>query len=497
MELQLQFENITCFETLGSLTASHEETMETAIPEYCPDIARIVDTVGQLCIREKLPGKDHYTVSGTVKMTVLYTSEEASGLRSLRLSIPFSCQWEDPRLCQCQMVAVTGRVLLAEARAITSRKLYLRVLPEITITPYCQVQRTLCSGLEEDKTLRIRQCERTVNCLGAVCEKQFTFTQDVAPMEDAQMEDLLLIQLCPRVHSLQRIGNKFSLKGEMELHALYRNDTQNIRAYDAVLPMAEILEGAEMPEDATYVVTCSLSECDGRLLRADTGCALGITAGVTVQICAYCQRTVTCVEDVYSVCCQTEIKRESVNIPVDGVPRQIVQEAQQRLEFAQNDPFVFVTQWDLSPVAAMREDNTTALRTALHMKILYMDENGAPLSTERTVEVAVSTGELTGNVTATCCGMTTRCSGVVCQLQGQVVFNVANGDSETVDVLRSVSLCESQAEQKCPSLVLRRMSPQETLWDIAKQYQTDMDAIVAANPEGIDSNRLLLIPKIR
>ena len=497
MDLPLQFEEITCFEMMGSMTAAHEETLETAIPEYCPDIARIVDTVGQLCIREKLPGKDRYTVSGTVKVTVLYTSEGVPGLRSLRLSVPFSCQWEDPRPGQCQMVGLTGRVLLAEAKAITSRKLYLRVLPEVTITPYCQVRRRLCTDTGAEQSLRIKRQEWEVNCLCDVAQKQFTFTQDLQLPEGEQAEDLLLVQMCPRVNSLQRIGNKFSLKGEMTVRALYRDENQTLRVHESVVPMAEILEGTDLAEDATYTVNCMVTEYDGRLLRTDVGSGVGITAGIVAEISAYCRKNISCVEDVYSLCHCTELQCESVGLPEDYPPRQVSQEAGERLEFPQADPFVFVSQWDLSPVAVLQEENGALLRTALHLKILYVDETGAPLSTERTVEISASTGQAMGNVTASCCGMSVHCSGNTCQLQGQVVFSVSCARSRTVQVLTAVNLTEEQGDCRNPSLVLRRMQSGETLWDIAKQYQTDADAIVAANPEGIDAGRLLLIPKIR
>ena len=53
MELELKFAELACCEPVGDLVTTQEESMETAIPEYCPDIARIVDTVGQLRLREK------------------------------------------------------------------------------------------------------------------------------------------------------------------------------------------------------------------------------------------------------------------------------------------------------------------------------------------------------------------------------------------------------------------------------------------------------------
>ena len=113
MELELKFAELACCEPVGDLVTTQEESMETAIPEYCPDIARIVDTVGQLRLREKHPAGQQLTMGGSVVLTVLYTSEESAGLRSLSMEVPFSCQVEDKRLAGCDAVCVTGRLLLA------------------------------------------------------------------------------------------------------------------------------------------------------------------------------------------------------------------------------------------------------------------------------------------------------------------------------------------------------------------------------------------------
>ena len=71
MELELKFTEVTGCEPVGDLVTTQEESMETAIPEYCPDMARIVDTVGQLRLREKHLTGQQLTVSGSVVLTVL------------------------------------------------------------------------------------------------------------------------------------------------------------------------------------------------------------------------------------------------------------------------------------------------------------------------------------------------------------------------------------------------------------------------------------------
>ena len=165
MELELKFAELACCEPVGDLVTTQEESMETAIPEYCPDIARIVDTVGQLRLREKHPAGQQLTMGGSVVLTVLYTSEESAGLRSLSMEVPFSCQVEDKRLADCDAVCVTGRLLLAEAKAVTARKLYLRVMPEFTVSGYARRRQRLCCGTEEDPALRVRRQEAELELL--------------------------------------------------------------------------------------------------------------------------------------------------------------------------------------------------------------------------------------------------------------------------------------------------------------------------------------------
>ena len=66
MELGLHFTELTCCEQTGRLVMSHEETMETAIAEYCPDMTRIVSVCGQLQIRERTALEGRVTATGTV-----------------------------------------------------------------------------------------------------------------------------------------------------------------------------------------------------------------------------------------------------------------------------------------------------------------------------------------------------------------------------------------------------------------------------------------------
>ena len=81
MELDLKKTSLHAYEAGGELVLTQEETAETIVPDYCPDIARIIETDGKVYLhsRELRDGKAE--LSGTVRVTVLYTPDGEGGVR--------------------------------------------------------------------------------------------------------------------------------------------------------------------------------------------------------------------------------------------------------------------------------------------------------------------------------------------------------------------------------------------------------------------------------
>ena len=498
MELGLQFEDILCWEETAAVTATREESMETVIPEYCPAVARIVETTGKLCIREKLIGEERCTVSGSVKVTVLYTSEEAAGLRSVTLSVPFSCPLEDRTLHKCRTLWVTGRLLLAEATVITSRKLYIKVMPEITVTPYREGTRRLCCGTAEDTTVRRRCTPMTLPLLCAVAEKECSVTCQSMNIAEHPPEDLLMYNAVPMVLSHQRLGNKLMVKGELWLCAVYRGEDRSLHRWEEALDFSQIVDVAELPEEADYVLSAQLGDSDVRILRSEGSATFGITGRICLCISAYCRSSVECVTDLYSTRCNTALERRSVNVPVRVPPRTIREEAPLQLEFDAAPAFVCLTDWDCGSATVTAEERGQMLRTTVHMHILYLDDTDAPVSTTRSVEVSAATGEVNGPVSVQCGRPMLQPSGSTVRITVPVLFTVGSAEEQEMSVITAANLTEEE-RINAPSLILRRMGDGETLWDIAKQYRTDEEAIRSANHMGESDEPagLLLIPKLR
>ena len=116
MELELKKARFDAYDVGGELTLTQEETAETIVPDYCPDIARIIDTEGKVYLhsRELRDGKAE--VSGTIRVTVLYTPDGESGVRTLDFALPFSAESDAKAMTEAAEIGT--RKVIAEHSTI-------------------------------------------------------------------------------------------------------------------------------------------------------------------------------------------------------------------------------------------------------------------------------------------------------------------------------------------------------------------------------------------
>lgn len=494
MDTELKFEQIQFCDLLTKAVMTHEETTEMTLPDYCATVSRILDATGQLLVREKQTAEG--LLRGDVRVSVLYLSEESEGLQSVTVTVPFTCEISETKVRECQMLQVHSRLLLCEAKPITGRRLYLRVIPELTVLGFGRKSLRLCSDAE-GKGLQLRRAERELSLLSAVEERSCTVAQEF-DMGGSGAEEILLSQIYPRITSCQVIGSKLVLKGETDVSALIRTTERKLRGIVQTVPFSQILDGLTLPGECSIRAEPAPAEWDLRLVRGENGCTMGLTARYILQIFAYQQRKICYVTDLYSTCGTTKAQQEMLTVTQRMAPACQHDWVQEQLESGRGDLFAYVTAFDTGSAMVRCDSGHAELTATARMRILYQDENDAPVTVERSREVSA---EMDG------------CPEIVCLESGLPELQGSAGSCQVrVPVCwqgyvgRPTELCTVAAveeiardDQDSPSLVLRRPCPGECLWDIAKRHCSSEEAIRRCNHiEGDEMpDGMLLIPVLR
>lgn len=307
MELELKKEQFACYQALPQLSENREETTETIVPDYLPDIARIVDASGCLFLRSREIADGKAQVSGTVRMTLLYVAEDAQGMKSFEYTLPLDETIEGRALSGSADSCLDGRLCSCEVRMLNPRKVFTRVNVELTLTPYVPASLSVCSGVKEQEAYKIETlCEKKdIGIIRAIREKDFTFSDEVLLSGTKEpIQELLRTKCALRVTDCKSIGNKIVLKGVARLDAIYLDESGNLASMSSELPFSQILDGlAEEEGEMTVRASLRLTGAEihvGSESEPDNNRAISLRLYISAFTAVREVKSVCCVADLYS-----------------------------------------------------------------------------------------------------------------------------------------------------------------------------------------------------
>lgn len=510
MELELKKTTLDNYESSGEVTLTQEETTEVIVPDYCPDIARIIAADGKVYIHSRELRDGKATVDGTVRVTVLYTPDGEGGIRTLEFAIPFSTESDNRTLADCVFLEANTRTEFLESRMLNPRKVFTHCKLVTRLTGYQKAPLCFCTDLETEERLCVekRQEQQHITLLTHITEKDFTFTEEMnlSPGREGAAE-LLSSQVCGSVTESKIVGSKLIFKGVFSISLLYRSVDGKYYTSASELPFSQIMEVEGATEGCTPSLRLQLTGTD---LQIDGDDAEGRQIAVTLYLHATAllreEQEITLLNDMYSTSYETAYEAGPLNITgfyETFTRRHTVREV---LEIGVVADSILSLSASCGAVSVSREGETTVLRTEANVRALYLDEGGVPLVIERSFDIT-SQLELPEDCKVS--------ANAVCpeEIQGslgdrgiEVRFPV-DFRAEAVSRLKKVCINSAKLDTEStkdtvgtPSLVLRCLGKQESAWDLAKKYNTTIAMILAANQleDGeIPREKLLLIPRKR
>ena len=227
MELELKKELLRFYEFSTVSTTVHEESTETIVPDYCPDIARIIDSDGKVFLRSKDIQGDKAIVTGSVKVTVLFTPEEETGIRNLEFVLPFNTSLSNPEFESCQSLFVKAAIQTIETKSLNPRKIFTRVLLTVQLQGLRRCTADFSSQIVSDPALGIAQMARNeeLHLITSYAEKDFAFTDAIAiPSGKEAIQEILTSSVIPSVQETKIFGTKLIVKGVLLTELLYRTE---------------------------------------------------------------------------------------------------------------------------------------------------------------------------------------------------------------------------------------------------------------------------------
>ncbi|MCC8064334.1 MAG: DUF3794 domain-containing protein [Clostridiales bacterium] len=507
MELELLDNGFPYCETVLETVLTREETLETIVPDACPDIDAVLSTEARVCLRQREADVGAALFGGTVRCSILYQPEGRQALEALETGLDFRCSAEQEGITPDSGVFAVPRVTIAETRTINPRKVLVRVGIAIEVQ-VSRVQRcALACGVADPDSWKLQQLlTQREGCFALeYAQRAFSFSDDLTlPGSKPPIDEVLRLRCDPFSGDARVVGGKLIFKGGVSVHLLYRTPEGETEEAEFELPMSQVLDVPSAPEQAAFQLELLLTDwslsqpsLDGRTLALD----LELLAQAIVSE----TRQLTLLTDVYSTAYATAPRVERVCLS-QLVRQEVLHQSERALvESAGEVRRVCDTSLLVGETGAAREEGQLILSAQCVMEATYQEASGQYGSVARKLTVAVRVPAQEGaecRFTVTPERVDAVETGGGLELRAAVAFHLMllERQPETVVTALTVEEASAGAAEGQPSIVLRQVGAGETLWQIAKTYSATRQEIMDANgmeEETPQAGQLLLIPRKR
>ena len=509
MELKLKKAGHDYYEGVAWPPFSCETMRESIVPDSCADIARIVDTTGLVCLTgRELTGDGRFCASGTVEVSVLYIPEKGDGPCALRFQIPFQCCGEGQDAADAEFLDIRGELQSIDTRMLNPRKVLTRANLVFYPSGCRHVSLSVCTGAsEEDPSIQLLREKKETWVVAGVREKEFTFTEEMplSPGRGAAAE-ILSTRFALRGTDSKLIGNKLVVKGLISASVLYRENGGRLSVLQQDLPFSQILEGSGFSEDLDSTASYRLLSADCRIGAdgaPDDPHTMTVSLLMRARVTVRRREEIDFIADLYSTAAEVTCQTAELSLREDSDRRSCRLNVRELLETGAAVKAVVDTEVGCGGVRQSGSPGT--LEIALWDRCLYLDENDALRCVRRDFSASCE-GEVPdgcrADAEAACRGDVMASILPDCiELRFQVDCDMETAKDNRYLCVAGGETEEEESHETGPSLILRKVGPEQSLWSVAKQYRTTCRSILEVNEIGEESqlphDRLLLIPRAK
>jgi hypothetical protein len=488
---------------------SQDVDSDITLPEYVEDIECVLSCAVTPVISSATQSDGRITVEGNALIRLVYTSPDGL-IHCFEKSVQFSRFCEADGLLDTDCISVRASTQYANCRLVNPRRfdvhgniqIFVRVSRIVT-----QEIITGCvgAGVQTD-------CEHIeISNVSAIAEKPFTLSEVLEIGSDMPgIAQIVSITASPAVGEVKLISGKALIKGDMAVDIIYlTHESKNgVCSSQFTLPISQIVEfdgGADGDKSAVridvsgieYTVRASSS---GEIRLVDTV----VSARAKIEV--YSQTEIDAVTDAYSTayCIDSQVKSIETRRFCEQFSDSCLCRCAVNLPQSDIDRVLAMSVRDITCSFAKR-DGRLIFSGTLRAGIFVQYKNGEAGYTEKQLEYEYSRP---AGVEECVCFKSVHANASNCLISSantvdvrvELIIDAAVFEIGRHQFITDISVDESRPKA-CPAAALTVYYPDcdESVWEIAKRYNTTVEAVTRENSVQGDRVRkgdMLILPRM-
>lgn len=514
MSFELETESIRIYEPIKTANVKTVIDTDIIVPDTKPDVLNILQVNALSSITEKRLQKDAVSVMGYVDYTVLYSGgEENVQVKSINYRAPFSQVIDAMGISDDMFNYVTSNVSHIEFHVQNSRKINIKSVVCFDTGAYLKKNISAASSVVSE--LNLPSKKEDIKALDiCVCSNNSFFVSNEIRL-NSQIDgtcEILKTDAKLRAGEVKTMNNKVVIKGSLITDTLYSID-DDIYHLENEIPFTEVLDVDDISPDMHTEIRYNITGLDTELVGDSDDNVIRYDATVDVLIKAFEENLYPIISDIYSPDYQMNVKGDKIRVfSVEDLSNKTFS-VNETVSISENMPgIVKVYNLSVNPIAEVLSINNGVgtIDGHLAIKLLYLSDSKSmpvysvdkkvPFKFDINTDMQKENMCLESNITLEHASYTLksdRDAEIRVALKADTKF-ISSADKE---IITDISIDEDAPLKKSnqSGITIYFADDSESLWDIAKRYNTTAEEIAKVNNlsenEVLEKRQQLLIPK--
>ena len=498
-------------------TTTKEVTAEYNLPDYLPDVTRILCTDAKLCRAGKYINGSILEYDGEIKFSVIYGTSDGV-VKCAEFSSDYDGSMSIGDYSGDCDVNADSMIESVGCRLQNPRKLTARAKVKVSVEITCaKCTAPVISGKispEDEQNVQSRVDMIDMCFRVAATDPDVKFEENVnIPKNLPQAEELVCVTLEPCITDVRASDGMVSYKGSMLARILYSASEEDPTARPSYvsfvkkLPFAGEIAVSGINERCFCTGSCSVTNCEGKLVPDADGEMRTVELDATYNVYAdvFCNALSDVTTDMYSTDYESDTENESVSYETALTSRTFNCTQSACAEIAEEARELVFCRASADISGAEKSNGKLVFTGTLGVYAVLHDGNGlylgktfsSPFRAECDAGNLPDGFDYSANIAVT--DSSCRIDGDKLCADAEISISYVIFAKKTAELTSKLTVAKDKPRYSGagPAITLYYPSKTDTMWDIAKKYGTTRAELAALNGVSGDvpTGEVMMIPR--
>ncbi len=466
------------------------------VPDSKPDILNTICTSGVVSIYKKEVQDEKIRLDGCINTYIMYMPDGTEDtVRGLNTTLDFS---ENINMSDCRegMNVITDvKTKSIECKVLNGRKVSVKATLEVNLKIYSNDEVEIINEIQDADNLQMLKENLKVNSLVGQGETKIYAKDNISIENIDNLAEILKVEANIVDKDIKISYNKVLAKSEFEVKILYLTEDNRICTVKMKIPVVGFIDIQDVVEgnicDVNYEIRNIIIKPNSQEEHS-----IYVEAEIGVKCDVYEEKEINLIQDMYSPCVNLDFDKKQISTMVDKTNVKDIKQIREKINLKdiENQNLIDVLV-DTSIVNENKINTKILYECEMNLKFMFVNGKQQVIIKDAKIPFEYTIDNLqNGETLNTSSNIEMKSSDFIIQDGGDVTCNI---DMETdtnmyrnanINIIDSIEE-NSEREEQDYSIILYIVKKGDSLWKIAKQFGSTVDAIARVN--GIEDRNLI------